>query len=108
MATEGLPVQLACRVLEVCESGYYARRSRAPSPRCIRHEWLTDVIRQVHALSRGTYGIRRVLTVVSQRFTAKPSWHNRVTDVSQIFERLGDVSPFLRWFPATFAPARRH
>jgi putative transposase len=60
MATEGLPVQLACRVLEVSESGYYARRSRAPSPRSIRHEWLIDVIRQVHAVSRGTYGIRRV------------------------------------------------
>ena len=60
MATEGLPVLLACRVLEVSESGYYARRSRAPSPRSIRHAWLTDVIRQVHAVSRGIYGIRRV------------------------------------------------
>ena len=60
MATEGLPVQLACRVLEVSESGYYARRSRAPSPRSVRHAWLTDVIRQVHVVSRGTYGIRRV------------------------------------------------
>ncbi len=60
MATEGLPVQLACRVLDVSESGYYARRSRAPSPRAVRHEWLIDVIRQVHAVSRGTYGIRRV------------------------------------------------
>ena len=60
MAEQGLPVQLACRVLHVSESGYYARRSRAPSPRSIRHAWLTDVIRQVHAASRGTYGIRRV------------------------------------------------
>ena len=55
MATERLPVKL-----EVSESGYYARRSRAPSLRSIRHEWLTDVIRQVHAVSRGIYGIRRV------------------------------------------------
>lgn len=60
MAQEGLPVQLACRVLEVSESGYYARRSRAPSPRSIRHAWLTDKIRQVHAASRHTYGSRRV------------------------------------------------
>jgi putative transposase len=60
MAQHGLPVQLACRVLEVSESGYYARRSRAPSPRYIRHAWLTEVIRQVHARSRGTYGVRRV------------------------------------------------
>jgi putative transposase len=42
MASEGLQVQLACRVLEVSESGYCARRSRAPSPRSIRHEWITD------------------------------------------------------------------
>jgi putative transposase len=60
MAAQGLSVQLACRVLAVSESGYYARRSRAPSARSIRHAWLTDVIRQVHAASRGTYGIRRV------------------------------------------------
>ena len=57
---QGLPAQLACRVLEVSESGYYARRSRAPSARAIRHAWITDVIRQVHAASRGTYGVRRV------------------------------------------------
>jgi putative transposase len=56
----GLPAQLACRVLEVSESGYYARRSRAPSARAIRHAWITDVIRQAHAASRGTYGVRRV------------------------------------------------
>ena len=60
IAADGLPVQLACRVLNVSESGYYARRSRAPSARAIRHVWLTDVIRQVHIASRGTYGIRRV------------------------------------------------
>jgi putative transposase len=60
MATEGLPVKLACRVLQVSESGYYARRSRPPSVRSIRHVWLTDLIRQAHAASRGTYGIRRV------------------------------------------------
>jgi putative transposase len=60
MATEGLPVKLACRVLQVSESGYYARRSRPPSLRSIRHVWLTDLIRQAHAASRGTYGIRRV------------------------------------------------
>jgi transposase InsO family protein len=44
----------------VSEAGYYARRSRAPSARSIRHAWITDVIRQVHAASRETYGVRRV------------------------------------------------
>ena len=60
MATEGLPVKLSCRILQVSESGYYARRSTPPSVRSIRHVWLTHLIRQAHAASRGTYGIRRV------------------------------------------------
>jgi transposase InsO family protein len=60
MAAEGLPVQVAVRVLGVSESGYYAWKSRAPSSRSIRHVWLTDLIREVHADSRGTYGVRRV------------------------------------------------
>ena len=60
MAAQGLPVQVCCRVLEVSESGYYAWRSRPPSPRAIRHAWLTDVIREVHPASRQTYGGRRI------------------------------------------------
>jgi putative transposase len=60
MAGEHLPVQLVARVLGVSESGYYEWRGRAPSRRAIRHAWLTDLIRQAHADSRGTYGARRV------------------------------------------------
>ena len=60
MASEGLSVQLACRVLDVSESGYYAWRKRPLSARAVRHVWLTDRIRAVHAASRGTYGARRV------------------------------------------------
>jgi transposase InsO family protein len=60
MAGEGLPVQLATRVLGVSESGYYEYRSRGPSAREVRHALLTDLIREVHTTSRGTYGARRV------------------------------------------------
>ena len=60
MAAEGRPIQVACRVLEVPESSYFDWRSRPPSARSIRHVWLTDMITQVHAASRGTYGHRRV------------------------------------------------
>ena len=60
MVAEGLPAQLACRVLEVSESGYYASRSRPLSPRAIRHAWLTDLIQQVHTNFRGVYGYRRM------------------------------------------------
>src|SRR2546423_14766111 len=60
MAAEGLPVEVCCRVLDVSVSGYYAWRTRTPSARSLRHVWLTDQIRAVHAASRGTYGSRRV------------------------------------------------
>ncbi|MDH6246469.1 DDE-type integrase/transposase/recombinase [Mycobacterium sp. OTB74] len=60
MAAEGLPVQKACRLLSVAESGYYEWRSRPPSARAVRHAWLTEQIRAVHTASRGVYGARRV------------------------------------------------
>jgi transposase InsO family protein len=60
IANEGLPVEVACRVLDVSCSGFYAWRERPPSPRAVRHAWLTDVIREVHLASYGTYGAKRV------------------------------------------------
>ena len=60
MRTDGLPTQVACRVLGVSQSGFYAWRSRPPSARSIRHTWLTDIICQIHQHSRGIYGARRV------------------------------------------------
>lgn len=60
MAAEGIAVGVACRVLDVSVSGFYAWRSRAPSARAIRHAWLTDLIIDVHQASRGIYGARRV------------------------------------------------
>jgi transposase InsO family protein len=60
MAGETLPVELACRVLGVSVSGYYAWKARPPSSRAIRHVWLTELIGRIHADSRGVYGARRV------------------------------------------------
>ena len=60
MAAEELPVQVACRLLAVSESGYYEQLKRPPSERAIRHAWLTDLIPQIHTESRGIYGGRRV------------------------------------------------
>jgi transposase InsO family protein len=56
MAAEDLSVQLACRVLAVSESGFYAQHDRPPSARAIRHAFLTDIIRRVHSDSRVPYG----------------------------------------------------
>ena len=60
IASEGLPVEVACRALEVSCSGFYAWRFRPPSARAVRHAWLTDMIREVHAASYGSYGAKRV------------------------------------------------
>jgi len=60
IAANNLPVEVACRVLAVSVSGFYAQRNRPPSERAVRHAWLTDLIREVHLNSRGTYGARRV------------------------------------------------
>jgi putative transposase len=60
MAAEHIPVEVACRVLDVSTSGYYAWRARPPSQRAIRHAWLTELIVKVHHDSRGTYGALRV------------------------------------------------
>ena len=59
IAGEGLPVEVACRVLDVSCSGYYAWRFRR-SAGAVCHAWLTDVIREVHTMSHGTYGAKRV------------------------------------------------
>ena len=60
MATEGHEVRRSASVLEVSPSGFYAARLRAPSARAVRQAWLTDLITEVHAESRGIYGAPRV------------------------------------------------
>ncbi len=60
MAGEGLPVDVCCRVVGVSRSGFYVWRERPLAARAVRHAWLTDVIRDVHAASYGTYGGKRV------------------------------------------------
>lgn len=56
MAAEGIPVEVACRVLDVATSGSDAFRSRPPSARSIRHAWRTDLIVKVHRVAGGTDG----------------------------------------------------
>ena len=69
----GLPVEVACRVLGVSESGYYGWRSRAPSARAIRHNLLTEVIRKVHTDSRCVYGYRRVHAELASSTVTSPT-----------------------------------
>jgi putative transposase len=60
LTAQGVSIQRAARLLEVSAAGFFAWRTRSPSERVIRHAWLTDVIREVHAESFHTYGARRV------------------------------------------------
>lgn len=60
IAAEGLPVEVACRVLGVSVSGYYGWLDRPLSVRAVRHVWLTELIAKIHADSKAAYGARRV------------------------------------------------
>lgn len=56
----GAPVETCCRLLGVSRQGYYRYRKRATSSTELRRRWLTGLIREIHAASRGTYGYRRI------------------------------------------------
>ncbi len=51
---------MLCRVLGVSPSGYYAWRTRGPSPRAQADAVLTARIQDLHAQSRQTYGAPRI------------------------------------------------
>jgi putative transposase len=60
MADDGVDVAVACRVLNVSGSGYYAWTGRPASARQQENEYLVKLIERIHAESRGTYGSPRV------------------------------------------------
>jgi hypothetical protein len=60
LAGQGYDVKRCCRILGVPPSSYFGWRSRPPSGRELRREWLRGLIGQIHADSRGVYGYRRV------------------------------------------------
>lgn len=53
-------VSTLCRVLGVSPSGYYARTRRPPSLRAAEDEALSTKIREIHRMSRKTYGAPRI------------------------------------------------
>jgi putative transposase len=53
-------VSRLCRVLGVARAGYYAWTTRPPSARALADADLGGQIREIHARSRGTYGVPRV------------------------------------------------
>lgn len=65
-----------CRLLGVSPSGFYAWRIRPPSRRQIENQRLVREIREIHQLSRGTYGSPRVYAELRSR--KRPVGLNRV------------------------------
>src|SRR6185436_1256595 len=61
------PIRALCRALAVSPSGYYAWRSRGPSPRTRTDLGLQHAIRVVHAETRGRYGSPRLHQAVRAR-----------------------------------------
>ena len=60
LAAGGVRVAVACRVLRVSTSGYFEWRGRPPSARAVADAELSAQIVEIHAMSRGTYGVPRV------------------------------------------------
>ncbi|HEY1987957.1 MAG TPA: IS3 family transposase, partial [Acidimicrobiales bacterium] len=56
----GYSEKLACRVVGLSRSTYYDIKFRKPNDREIRRLLLADAIADIHARSRGTYGILRI------------------------------------------------
>lgn len=55
-----LPVKRMCELVEVPRSSFYAFVNHQPSARQLADEVLLETIREIHARSRGTYGVPRV------------------------------------------------
>lgn len=60
-------VSLLCRVLEVSRSGFYAWLGRGPSARALEDKKIIELIREIHADSRETYGAPRVKAMLERR-----------------------------------------
>jgi transposase-like protein len=50
------PVSVACELLGVSTSGFYAWASRAPSDRALSDAWMVEKIKTIHAENRGVTG----------------------------------------------------
>ena len=54
------PVSVMCRALGVNRTSFHDWRRRAPSDRALTDAFLIEKIKEIHAASDGTYGVRRV------------------------------------------------
>jgi putative transposase len=75
---DSFPVVVACDVLEVSTSGYYAWFDRAPSPRARRTARIREAVREVHATSHGIYGSVKITEALEERSDLERACRNTV------------------------------
>ena len=68
------PVDLICRSLEVCSSGFYAWLKRPKSPRRRDNLRLLTEIKAVHRRSRKTYGSPRIYAELKVVYIWRLHW----------------------------------
>ncbi len=61
LKSERIDVKIACWVLNVSRSGYYAWRGRPEAERTKENRALVEKMREIHDESRGTYGAPRMM-----------------------------------------------
>lgn len=75
---DSFPVVVACDVLEVSTSGYYAWLDREPSPRAQRTARIREAVREVHAESHGVYGSVKITEALEERGDLERACRNTV------------------------------
>lgn len=95
---DSCPVAVACDVLEVSTSGYYAWLDREPSPRAERTARIRQAVQEVHAASHGIYGSVKVAEVLSERDDLETACRNTV---AKAMRELGLKSRVRRAFTPT-------
>ena len=75
---DSFPIVVACDVLTVSTSGYYAWFDRAPSPRARRTARIRAAVREVHAESHGIYGSLKIAETLDQRAELERACRNTV------------------------------
>ncbi len=95
---DSFPVAVACQVLEVSTSGYYASLDRKPSPRAQRTARIRQAVKEVHTQSHGIYGSVKITEALEQRDDLEHACRNTV---AQAMREMGLKSRVSRAFTPT-------
>jgi putative transposase len=99
---DSFPVVVACQVLEVSTSGYYAALDREPSPRAERTARIRQAVQEVHAQSHGIYGSLKIAQALDERDDLERACRNTV---ARAMRQMGLKSRVSRRFTPTTTQA---